>query len=207
MFFVTVFCVFLFVLLFKIMLFFVCFCQSGTLKTVNIGGPVVVYVTVLFISFQDGIYALGKAHMRSTPSLRRVPNVAFETVPVFAWLTMTLSSFPFKEDRLALPLSTPLSSRRSMLWYPWLCARTAQATSSSLQIFRDASHLCWLLCPPVCLIDHFMDIIMYIIIGPCGSFPLHSGMSRAVHPQEFSKVGVKHWHMPVWASHSTLYIL
>ena len=34
-------------------------------------------------SVQDGFYALKKAHMRSTPSLRSFPNVAFETVPVF----------------------------------------------------------------------------------------------------------------------------
>ena len=34
-------------------------------------------------SIQDGIYALEKAHMRSTPSLRSFPNVAFETVPMF----------------------------------------------------------------------------------------------------------------------------
>ena len=33
-------------------------------------------------------------------------------------------SRPFKEDRRALiPLSTPLSSRRSMAWCPWFCAR------------------------------------------------------------------------------------
>ena len=32
---------------------------------------------------QDGIYALGKAHVRSTPSLRSFHSVAFETVPVF----------------------------------------------------------------------------------------------------------------------------
>ena len=31
-------------------------------------------------SVQDGIYALGKAHMRSKPSLRSFPKVAFETV-------------------------------------------------------------------------------------------------------------------------------
>ena len=31
-------------------------------------------------SAQDGIYAGGKAHMDSTPSLRSFPNVAFETV-------------------------------------------------------------------------------------------------------------------------------
>ena len=37
---------------------------------------------VQFSSVQDGFYALGKAHMRSTPSLRSFPNVALETVPV-----------------------------------------------------------------------------------------------------------------------------
>ena len=34
-------------------------------------------------SVQDGICALGKAHMRSTPSLRSFPGVAFEMVPMF----------------------------------------------------------------------------------------------------------------------------
>ena len=38
-------------------------------------------VNYLYSSAQDGIYALGKANMRSTPSLRSLPNVAFETVP------------------------------------------------------------------------------------------------------------------------------
>ena len=33
-----------------------------------------------FSSVQDGIYALGKAHMRSNPSFRSFPNTAFETV-------------------------------------------------------------------------------------------------------------------------------
>ena len=56
-----------------------------------------------FSSVQDGINALGKAHMHSTPSLKRFPNAAFQTVPVFVRLTMALSS-PFREDRLALPL-------------------------------------------------------------------------------------------------------
>ena len=31
---------------------------------------------------------------------------------------------------------------------------------------------------------------------------LHSGMSRAVHPQDFSKVDVDQEHIPVWVSHS-----
>ena len=39
--------------------------------------------------------------MRSAPSLRGFSNVAFETVPVFVWLTMALSR-PFKEDCLAI---------------------------------------------------------------------------------------------------------
>ena len=36
-----------------------------------------------FSSLQDGIYALGKAHMRFPPPLRSFPNTAFETVPMF----------------------------------------------------------------------------------------------------------------------------
>ena len=52
--------------------------------------------------------------MRSTPSLSSFPSVAFETVPMFDLLTMTLSR-PFKEDRQVLPLSTPLSSKRPMV--------------------------------------------------------------------------------------------
>ena len=43
--------------------------------------------------------------MRSTPSRRSFPNVAFETVPMFVWLTMALSR-PVRKDRLVLPLST-----------------------------------------------------------------------------------------------------
>ena len=69
---------------------------------------------VHFISVQDGIYELGKAHTRFTPSLSSFPSVAFEAVPMLVRLTMALSR-RFKEDRLVVPLSTPLSSRRSMV--------------------------------------------------------------------------------------------
>ena len=93
---------------------FVLFCCCGY-------GFVVVVVVVVhsdtmaqFSSVQDGISALGKAHMRATPSLRSFPNVASETVPVFVRLTMALSR-RFKEDCLALPLSMSLSYRRSMV--------------------------------------------------------------------------------------------
>ena len=37
----------------------------------------------LYSSVQNGIYALGKTSMRSTPSLGSFPNVASETVPMF----------------------------------------------------------------------------------------------------------------------------
>lgn len=49
-------------------------------------------------SLKDRIYALGKAYMRSTPSLRSSPGVADETVPVLFWLTMAFSR-PVKEER------------------------------------------------------------------------------------------------------------
>ena len=59
---------------------------------------------------EDGIYALGKAHTYSTPSLRRLWNSS----NVFFWLTMALSH-PFNATCLVLPLSVPLSSRRWMV--------------------------------------------------------------------------------------------
>ena len=43
------------------------------------------------VSAQDGIVALGKAHMRSAPSLSSLPKVALETVPIFVWLNTDCS--------------------------------------------------------------------------------------------------------------------
>ena len=42
------------------------------------------------------------------------PNVAFETVPMYSWLTMALSR-PLKEDRLVLPLGAS-DVRQSIAW-------------------------------------------------------------------------------------------
>ena len=92
---------------------------------------------VQFSLVQAGISALRKANMHSITSLRSFPNVAFETVPMFVWLTMALSR-PFKEDHLAVSLSTLLSgipkgscwsllssavlcSWADSLWSPLLC--------------------------------------------------------------------------------------
>ena len=48
--------------------------------TVHVG---IIIIIIIINSVQVGIYALGKAHMRSTPFLRGFPNFAFETVPMF----------------------------------------------------------------------------------------------------------------------------
>ena len=67
------------------------------------------------VSAHDGIVVLGKAHTRSVPSLSSLPEVALETVPIFAWLN-TDRSRPWRVECRLLPFSTPLSFRRSMLW-------------------------------------------------------------------------------------------
>ena len=96
-------------------------------------------LTILFLFcfslVRSGIYAPGKAHMLSTPSLSNFP-VAFETVPVCI-------SRPFKKDRLALPLSMSLA----------LCP---QLVSQASQHFRSSekqaiSEGCFSL-QPICLI-------------------------------------------------------
>ena len=74
-------------------------------------------------SVQDGISALGKSYMRSIPSLRSFHNVTFETVPMFARLTMaSLSSFQARSSN-ASSFHASLLTRRSMVCCPWLCDR------------------------------------------------------------------------------------
>ena len=120
---------------------------------------------------------LEKAHMRSTPSLRSFPNVVFETVPVFVWLMMTLSR-PFKEDRVALPLSTSLSSRRSVMWCPWLLALCPQVMSQAPQHFRSSEKQAS--CGGCFARQSICSVISF--------HSFHSGMSRAVHVlEEFSR--------------------
>ena len=59
---------------------------------------------------QDGIIALGKALMNSTPPLSSLPNVALKTVQMFVWLN-TDRSLPQRVEYQLLPFSTPLSFR------------------------------------------------------------------------------------------------
>ena len=78
------------------------------------------------------------------PSLRSFPNVAFETVPMFVWLTMAPSR-PVKEDRLALPLPTSLSSRRSMVWCSWLYMHIQANADPNKSQFTDSTETLFLL--------------------------------------------------------------
>ena len=84
---------------------------------------------------------------------------------IYVWLMMGLSC-PFKEDHLALPLSTPLFSKRLMVWCPWLCV----SSFSTLEISWEASHLWWLLCLPVYLLRPFPSLWQVQGSTPTGVF-------------------------------------
>ena len=144
---------------------------------------------VQFSSVQDGIYALGKAHMRSTPSLRSFPNVAFETVPMFVWLTMALSR-PFKEDRLALLFFKRLSPPGDGQWYDVLGFVPAYSVSSfsTHQIFQCVGCLWGFLFLPVYPLGHFPSLRHVQGSTPTGVFegghwPLtHSSLGFPIPP-------------------------
>ena len=83
---------------------------------------------------QDGVHALGKAHLCSTRSLRNVPSVAFETIPVFTSWTAAFSG-PSKEDCWAFPLLTPLLQVIGCVMSLALCQ---QVVSQAPQHFRSS---------------------------------------------------------------------
>ena len=60
-----------------------------------------------FTSVQDGIYVIGKAHMRSTLSLRSFPNVSFEMVPMFVRLMMASLILSRKIVKCLFPRLSP----------------------------------------------------------------------------------------------------
>ena len=57
-----------------------------------------------FSSVQDGTCALGKAHVRSTMSLRGFPNIAFERAQLFVWTLEQRSGESISQLRLLLKL-------------------------------------------------------------------------------------------------------
>ena len=189
-----------------------------------------------FRSVLCGSCELGEAHNYPFQALRSFPNVAHGIVPVLVILTMALSH-PFKEDRLALSLSMPLSSRRSMVEYPCFALACRVSSSRTLQIFQDTSHLWCLLCRIDYALGHFPSLghvqrsafegacgIIIIIDNFC--IALFSGVHKltALYNilQPFliftniihiimttNNVWYTHaqWYMPLRASHSTFHLL
>ena len=76
-------------------------------QTVNI--PV---CRLQFSSVQDGIYALGKAHMRPIPSFRSFPNEAFETIPMFQTITVPLNTVLYTNDNSSTQTTTVVHKRQ-----------------------------------------------------------------------------------------------
>ena len=125
-------------------------------------------------SVQDGICVFRKAHMRSTPSLRSFPNVAFEMVPS-AHLTDDdpLSSFHRRSSRASsfhASLLRAFSAVMSLALCPQVLPQAPQHFRSSE---KQASCDGCFSCQSICLV-----------------VLLHSSMSRAVHAQGFWKVDV-----------------
>ena len=89
---------------------------------------------------------------------------------------------PFKEDRRALSLPAPNSSRRSTVWCPWLLC--PQVVSQAPQHFRSSE-------TQVTCAGCFVPQSVCLVIS------LHPGLSRAVGytQRSFSKVDVDHWHI------------
>ena len=122
------------------------------------------------------MYALGKAHMGSTPSVRSFPNVAFETVPVF-----------LIDDGFLFPRLAPPGGR----WCDVLGFVPA-GVSQAPQHFRSSE-------TQATCEGSFARQCICSVISP----PSDNVQGSTLHPQEFSKVNVDHCHIPVWASHST----
>ena len=66
------------------------------------------------------------------PVSQNLSHVAFQTVPMFVWLWPSL----VLSMKLVFFIPTSLSSRRSMVWCPWLCAR--RSLPQALQHFRSS---------------------------------------------------------------------
>ena len=96
---------------------------------------------------------------------------------------MTISR-PFKEDRLALPFP-----RLSHPGDRWCCVvgfvpAGSVSSSSPLQIIQHTKHL-------RCLMRSLLLLLFLSRQSICSVISLDPGISRTIHPQEFSKVKVE----------------
>ena len=144
-------------------------------------------ISVQFSSVQEGIDALGKAHMRSIPSLSDVspilPLKRFQCSSDWRRPSLVLSRkivWRFLFQRLSPPGDQ---------WYDVLGFLPAGSVSSfsTLQIFREASNLWGLLCPPVVLLGRFPSLLHIQDSTPPGVFEggcrpsTHSSLGFSFH--------------------------
>ena len=116
--------------------------------------------------------------MRSIPSLRSVPNVAFDDGPLSSFQERSCSASSFHACLLQA-----IDGMMSLA----LCA---QILSQDSQHFRSSEK------QDTCEGCFARQSI-------CSVISLHSDMSRAVYIQEISKVDVENHYIPVWASPPT----
>ena len=109
------------------------------------------------------------------PNFRNSLTVPFEAVAVFVWLPLAVSFF---QGLLSTPtFSVPVSSRRTMVWRLWPCTTYSISSSSTLLISWDASHIWWLLCPPVRALVYFPSLQPVDNSAHRGVFGSGNGMS------------------------------
>ena len=131
-------------------------------------------------SVQDSIYALGKAHIRSAPVSQKYPHCRLwngSDVPLID--DGPLSSFQGRSSNASsfhASLFQAIDGAMSSALYPQVVSQAPQHfRSSEKQATREGC---------------------FSRQSVCSVLSLHSGMSRAVQPQEFAKVDVDHWQ--VW---------
>ena len=125
--------------------------------------------------------------MRSTLSLRSFPNVAVETGSSVRLIDDgSLSSLQGRSSSasfLNAPFLRATGGVTSLALCPQSVSQTSQRfRSSEKQATCEGCFACQSVCS---VISH------------------HSGVFRAVYPQEVWKVDVDHQHIPLWTSHST----
>ena len=99
--------------------------------------------------------------MCAPPLLRNSPGIAFEMVPVLAWLLMSLSHPFHQRSSSAFTFYTSLLEAVSGVMSSALFAPASSVSSfSTLEIFPDTNLMwwSWLLCIRGCLVGHFPQL-------------------------------------------------
>ena len=107
-----------------------------------------------FSSVPYGIYALGKAHMRSTLSQEFPQRCPWDSSNVGLTDDGPFSSSEGRSLSASSFYAPPFQAIGGCDVFGFVPAGSF-SSSSTLKIFRDASRLWWLFCPPICLLSHW----------------------------------------------------